>query len=100
MSVEFQCPIHHEPLDQSDPKQWIGIGHGEKYPLVDGIPILLPDRAERQRVAETDWSAPVTTGQAIDFYNDARFENIYSREHDQERRESIQGWLARLTATG
>lgn len=98
MPVEFRCPIHHEPLDRSDPTRWVGVGHGEVYPVIDGIPILLPDRAERERVAQTDWSKPVGTSQPIDFYNDARFETIYSRDTHHEGRATLQNWLEQSVA--
>jgi SAM-dependent methyltransferase len=100
MPIEFRCPVHNEPLDRSDPARWIGTTHGEVYPVVDGIPILLPDRVERERIAKTDWSQPVDARRAIDFYNEARFETLYSRSTHDDGRATLERFLGSAAAPG
>jgi SAM-dependent methyltransferase len=87
--AELCCPIHREPLDRSDPARWVGVGHGEIYPVIDGIPILLPDRAQRDRIAQTDWEhATASNTSALDFYNAGQSgggEQYYPNENDADR---------------
>src|SRR4051812_19329957 len=99
MSVELCCPVHREPLDRSDPARWVGIGHGEAYPVIDGIPILLSDRAQRERIAQTDWTRATATNaaatpvsaaplSALEFYNASQSgggEQYYRNENDIDR---------------
>ncbi|MBC8108797.1 MAG: methyltransferase domain-containing protein [Anaerolineae bacterium] len=101
MSVEFCCPIHREPLDRSDPTRWVGVGHGEAYPVVEGIPILLPDRAERDRIAKTDWdNVELQKRDAVDFYNEAKYEERYSRATHDDGRAILNGLLDKLPSPG
>ncbi len=94
MPVEFCCPLHHEPLDRSDPTTWRCARCGEDYPIIDDIPVLLPDPAERNRVAKTDWSNPASSqANPIDFYNQARYEEIYARAEQAPERADIDRWL-------
>jgi SAM-dependent methyltransferase len=100
-AVEFRCPVHLEPLDRSDPNRWVGIGHGEEYPVVDEIPILLPDRAERQRVAQTDWTAPIDRAtDAVSVYNSAALEAMYSRERHDDATNDINRWMKETQVSG
>lgn len=94
MPADLYCPVHHTPLRRDGDRELLCAAHGERYPVVDGIPVMLPDDAERQRVAETDWDNPdsPTTG-AIDFYNQARHEQIYARAQQQRERDDIARWL-------
>src|SRR5436305_6943540 len=86
------CPIHREPLDFSDPAKLRGIDHGEVYPVIDQIPVLLPDKAERSHVAQTDW-ATFTGSSSIDFYNQTRDQDEYCRTQLEEVSADITRWL-------
>ena len=105
MPVEPCCPLHLEPLDRSDPARWRGVAHGEVYPVIDGIPVLLPDRAQRDRIAQTDWSKPEITSDTgasgpIDFYNKATYEEIYARAEQSWERADIDRWLGAAPLKG
>src|SRR5437762_2189587 len=97
------CPIHREPLDASaaDPSRLVGVGHGEVYPVLDGIPILLPDRAQRQHIVDTDWSAASTVGSStVDFYNQTRDQDQYCRAELADVRPELESWLSERKASG
>ena len=96
----FRCPIHHEPMDMADPTKIVGVGHGEFYPVVDGIPILLPDKQERDRVAQTNWGDTATTAQPLDFYNQTRDHDEYCRSELDVVRVEIDKWLPSRKSTG
>ncbi|HEY5956600.1 MAG TPA: methyltransferase domain-containing protein [Polyangiaceae bacterium] len=98
--IEFRCPLHHGALDCSDPKQWICTKHRETYPVLEGIPILLPRREDRDRIAETDWTKPNDAHQPLDFYNEAKYETSYARASLDEIRSALEPWVARTVADG
>jgi SAM-dependent methyltransferase/uncharacterized protein YbaR (Trm112 family) len=100
------CPIYREPLDQPDPSHYIGRTHGQVYPILDGIPILLPAEPDRLRIAKTDWARPSTPSHSqdaatpLDFYNQTRDHDFYCRDTLEAARADVDRWLAVAEADG
>lgn len=97
------CPVHRQPLDDRDPACLRCAAGGDTYPILDGIPILLPDPAERQRVAQTDWAAAPAIGpggSGIDFYNQTRDHDQYCRSELESVRPQLQRWFAERRCAG
>lgn len=95
MVVELCCPIHREPLDRSDPSLWKGIELREAYPVIDGIPVLLPDRDERKLVARSNPAVPdATTANAVSFYDRAFRGKDYACVDQARERQDIEKWRA------
>jgi len=86
------CPIYREPLERRSPAECAGRVHGEVYPIVDGIPILLPSPADRARVARTDWSVEGSPT-PLDFYNQTRDHDAYCRDTLEAARADVERWL-------
>jgi SAM-dependent methyltransferase len=95
----LRCPIYREPLERRSPTEYAGRGHGEVYPIVDGIPILLPDPADRARVARTDWSMGGDPT-PLDFYNQTRDHDAYCRDTLEAARADVERWLGEAEAEG
>src|SRR5690348_16679938 len=87
------CPRFREPLRVQDQNNLIGQPHGEIYPVVDGIPVLLPDREERGRVAGTDWSGVHAGGGTAEFYNQTKRDLDYYRTSLGDTANRITAWL-------
>lgn len=104
MTAPLVCPVYREPLDRRDPDHYVGRVHGLVYPIVDGIPILLPDEAERLRVARTDWGSTnraVDAGASpLDFYNQTRDQDLYCRGELDLARADIERWLSLADVPG
>lgn len=100
MPAEYRCPIHHELLTPSADGYLTGQEHGARYPLVDGIPVLLPDEDERRRVIEVDWGgrAETATGSRIDFYNQSRDQKQYCRNNLDRYRNAVERWCGAAAA--
>jgi SAM-dependent methyltransferase len=79
----------------------VGEAHGEVYPEVGGVPVLLADRAERREAAERDWArrAPSHAG-PLDFYNRAEGQEDYVRPELDDTRAQMTPWLAAARAEG
>jgi SAM-dependent methyltransferase/uncharacterized protein YbaR (Trm112 family) len=101
MAVPCCCPVFREPLKWSGLGTLEGVGHGQVYPIVDDIPVLLPDAAERARVAKTDWTA-TESGQASAavFYNQVQRQDRYYVAERADTRAEIERWLLQAEAEG
>lgn len=99
MPVELCCPIHREALRADASARLVGEAHGEEYPLVGGIPVLLADRAERRDVAERDWSRPSGDG-PLGFYNRTDAQEEYCRPDLPADRADMARWLEATRAVG
>jgi SAM-dependent methyltransferase len=102
MPVARLCPVHRSPLDAHGERALACRDHGETYPVVDGIPILLPDATERGRVAGTDWAGRATSDavSSIDFYNQTRDHEQYSSSDRPDERDRIARWLEATEPSG
>jgi SAM-dependent methyltransferase/uncharacterized protein YbaR (Trm112 family) len=92
-SWEPRCPVHLEPL-RRDGDALVGVSHGERYPIVDGIPVLLADAAERRAAAEVDWARAAHERSPLSFYNRPDDHDGYCRESLEGEREDLRRWLA------
>src|SRR6185369_4007406 len=100
MAVNLRCPVHREPLLREG-DALVGASHGERYPILDGIPVLIADRAERRKVAENDWSSPAPAGgSALDFYNRTDNHDGFCRAALDEVRSDMTRWLDQARAGG
>ena len=45
-SVEYRCPVNGERLVRAG-DELVGEKEGLRYPIVDGVPLLIADTAER-----------------------------------------------------
>jgi SAM-dependent methyltransferase len=91
----FVCPIHREPLRREE-GALVGAVHGERYPIVDGVPVLIADRAERRSLADVDWSKRAAENSALSCYN----REYFLREVLSEERGDMDRWLAAAEAEG
>jgi len=93
------CPVHRESLDLCNPARLTGVGHGETYPVIDNIPVLLSSEDDRNRIAQTDWST-FTGSSSLDFYNQERGQELYCRAHLEDTKADLQYWLPHRQASG
>ncbi len=98
------CPVHGEALrEEQGPgaTTWlVGVGHGERYPVAGGVPVLIADPGERRGVVETDWSAAPKRGRALDFYNRTDDHDGFLRTQLDEIRGDVEGALGLSRARG
>lgn len=95
MTVSLVCPVTGEPLFR-DGNYLVNATHTREFPIVDGIPILLPNEQECIRVAKTNWLTEKTDASPLVFYNRPHDHTNYCREELQVEREDIIGLLSRL----
>jgi SAM-dependent methyltransferase/uncharacterized protein YbaR (Trm112 family) len=96
-SVELICPVHRTPLQVADDGLTCATD-GTKYPLADGIPVLLPSADDRARVLGTDWSQSKQDASPLDFYNQTRDHDQYCRTELNTVRQDVERWLAAAAA--
>ena len=97
----LRCPVHGDSLlAEPDGHRYVGAFHGERYPIADGIPVLLADPGERRRIIECDWDQAAVAGGALSFYNQTRDHDRYCRDHLGAERENIQLWLHHTDVRG
>lgn len=90
----LRCPIHGLPLTAAGDAALTCPG-GETFPVIDGIPVMLPDEPERRKLAKTDWSQqPVVGSSPLDFYNQSRDQERYYRTELPGDRETLDRLLA------
>ena len=98
----FACPRHTELLvadDGAEPALRCP-RDGERFPVIDGIPILLPDEVERQRIVRAIAGDNTEGASALDFYNRAADDAGYFHASTSARRQEVEGWLAQAPAGG
>lgn len=102
LPVEPHCPVHCEPLGRES-DAFVCATCDERYPVVAGVPVLIADRAERQRAAGTDWQKG-STQQAdktpLDFYNSLQHQDGYCREALEEVRRDMTRFLSLAKVAG
>ena len=101
MAVEYHCPVHRDLLTRADDGSYIGTVHGLRYPVVDGIPILLPDENDRRQITDVNWSSEASgPANAINFYNQSRDQDCYCRERLDDVRTNIERVLGDVRTDG
>ena len=98
MPATLLCPIHREPLREDAAGRLVGVSHGEVYPVVAGIPVLIADRGERRDAAESDWATGAARARPLDFYNRTDDHDGYCRSQLEEIRAEMTGYLAQASA--
>jgi SAM-dependent methyltransferase/uncharacterized protein YbaR (Trm112 family) len=106
MPAPLICPVHREPL-VSQGEDLRGVSHGEVYPVVDGVPVLIADRAERAATAargrqaaegSSEPDAQVSSAQA--FYNRADEMEKYCRQDLEGVQADLNRWLGEVRCEG
>lgn len=97
MPVPLMCPITKEPLVPQG-QELLAPRTGRRYPIVSGVPVLLPSESECARVARAAWEGGGTTGTPLDFYNSPDNFEQFSRETLEGERAAIGSLAARAPA--
>jgi hypothetical protein len=98
-AVELVCPVHRTPLQVGD-EALTCAQDGTKYPIADGIPVLLPDAEDRNRVLGTDWSQSKQDASPLEFYNQTRDHDHYCRTELDTVKQDLDRWLAAAQVDG
>jgi SAM-dependent methyltransferase/uncharacterized protein YbaR (Trm112 family) len=101
MVVNYRCPVYHEPLALAGDSGYVGVGHQLNYPIVDGIPILLPDQADCHKVIQTDCTARTSSDACpLIFYNQTCDHEHYCREALSAERTEIEQIASEVRMAG
>jgi SAM-dependent methyltransferase len=98
MMVPLVCPATHERLEERG-EELISVPSANRYPVLRGIPIMLPSLQDRQRVAMTNWDVPKSGDTPLDFYNVASY-SAEAPTGTTERRTIEQAFLQVQGASG
>lgn len=98
MPVPLVCPVSKAPLSR-DGNSLVEGGSGRRYPILAGIPILLPSDEERSRVLEAAWDCKESNPSPLTFYDRASNYEQFSRDSLASERSSIET-LSRLAPAG
>jgi SAM-dependent methyltransferase len=91
MTATLACPVHGAPLSAQ-----LDCPHGESYPAVGGIPVLLADERERAQVVRGD----IEGATPLRFYNRTDDHDSYCRSELVEIQRDLAGALAESRASG
>lgn len=88
--MKLLCPAHREPLSVD-----LVCPHGERYPAMQGVPILLADPAARERLLRQETSA----ADALAFYNRTGDHDSYCRSELETVRRDLSRYLPQAGPT-
>ena len=88
MKVPIICPVTGALLLRVG-DSFLAPATARRYPIVGGIPILLPDEQDCLRVAKIDWDTENSMSTPLDFYNRPNEHMRYCREELKVEREAI-----------
>jgi ubiquinone/menaquinone biosynthesis C-methylase UbiE len=96
MTVPLICPVTGTLLVR-DGESLVAPDTGRRYPIVGGVPILLPDEQDCLRLAQNEWAVANAAPNPLDFYNRSNDHLRCFREELQAERDGI---AAILTLVG
>ena len=97
----LRCPVSGCALRQGEEASTlVPVTGSECYPLVDGVPVLVADQAERNRIATVDWQGGETGASAADFYNQTRDLETFLANDRPEHRPALSRFLGSAPAKG
>lgn len=99
MPIELICPSTGKPLRPADGGLMCQ-SNGARYPVVDGIPILLPDEADRKRVLGENWFEGKASESPLDFYNNTQDHGQYCRSELPAFRAELESWIGKVAGQG
>ena len=66
--VAFRCVVHGDALEQRG-DEMVGVVHGLRYPIIDGIPVLIADADQRKSISDAVANPHGASDSAATFYN-------------------------------